>query len=92
MSHVATLIAGSGRALSADALAAARAVLPGAADPAWLDAGIAADIFFTPDEDADERALTETLRRALAGRAVDLAVQRPTTGASCCSSPTWIPP
>ncbi len=55
MTHVATLISNPARpALDDAALAAARAALPGAGEPRWLDAGIAADIPFTPD--ADDKA------------------------------------
>src|SRR5918994_656677 len=49
MTHVATLISNpAAPALDDTVLARARAALPAAKDPIWLDPGIAADIPFTP--------------------------------------------
>ncbi len=77
MTHVATLISSpSVRALDAAAIDAARAALPGAGEPVWLDPGSAADIpFTTPEPGADQRRLADTLRSVMAGRPVDAAVQ-----------------
>src|SRR5687767_9337570 len=74
MTHVATLIAHP-NGLSEDALIRARAVLPRAGDPQWLDRGIAADIAFTPDEGNDQRAVTGELREILSGQSIDIVVQ-----------------
>ena len=73
MTHVATLIAHP-NGLGEDALVRARAVLPRADDPQWLDHGIAADIAFTPDDGADPRAIADELREILSGNA-DIVVQ-----------------
>lgn len=74
MTHVATLISNPARpALDAAVLAAARAALPGAQAPRWLDAGIAADIPFTPN--ADNKATAARVRAALGGAPVDVVVQ-----------------
>jgi phosphoserine phosphatase len=75
MTHVATLICDPARpALDAAALAAAGAALPRAQASHWLDAGIAADIRFTPDS-ADDQALAERVRAALGGAPLDVVVQ-----------------
>jgi phosphoserine phosphatase len=69
MTHIATLI-------GPDALAAlrgARAAFPNAGEPIALGPD-AADISFTPDTRADQRAATETLRLAF-GAPFDLVVQ-----------------
>jgi len=74
MTHVASLISNPARpALDIAALKAARAALPGAAAPRILDAGIAADIPFTPD--ADDKATADRVRAALGGRPLDVVVQ-----------------
>jgi phosphoserine phosphatase len=74
MTHVATLISNPARpALDAAALDAARAMLPEALEPRWLDAGIAADIPFTPN--AGDKAIAERLRVALEDLPVDVVVQ-----------------
>jgi phosphoserine phosphatase len=73
MTHVATLIAPAG--LHGDHVAQARAVLPAPGAPEWLEAGIAADIPFTPDGAFDQRALSERLRAALPDASVDAVVQ-----------------
>ncbi|MDP2410871.1 MAG: phosphoserine phosphatase SerB [Pseudolabrys sp.] len=70
--HVATLIAPAGR-LDAATLGRARAALPGAADPFWLAGGTAADIPFSADAGADQRALADHLRGLLSG--IDVVVQ-----------------
>ena len=76
MTHVATLISNPAQpALDEAALARARAALLGdARAPRWLDPGIAADIPFTPDG-ADDKAIAERVRGALAGRPIDVVVQ-----------------
>ncbi len=74
MTHVATLISTPARPALADAaLAAARAVLPNATAPRWLDPGVAADISFTPDG-ADDK-VTDHVRAAIEGRPIDIVVQ-----------------
>ncbi|MCZ8313629.1 phosphoserine phosphatase SerB [Phreatobacter sp.] len=76
MTHVATLIAHPQRpSLTREAIAAASARLPGAGAPVTLDASIAADIPFAPAAGADNRAIADDLRTALAGMALDVAVQ-----------------
>jgi phosphoserine phosphatase len=76
MTHVATLISNpAAPALDDTVLARARAALPAAKDPIWLDPGIAADIPFTPAAANDQRALAEQARTVLAGRPVDVVVQ-----------------
>ncbi len=74
MTHVATLIAYP-HGLGEDALIRARAALPLADEPQWLDPGIAADIAFTPDAGADHRAIAEALREILSGLNADVVVQ-----------------
>jgi phosphoserine phosphatase len=76
MTHVATLIANPAKpAFGTDVLTRARGKLPAAGDAAWLDRGIAADIPFTPEADADQRQLADEVRAALDGAAVDVVVQ-----------------
>ena len=76
MTHVATLISNPAEpALDAVALDRARAALPGAGQPNWLDPGIAADIPFTPAGANDQRNLADLIRSALLGRPVDVVVQ-----------------
>jgi phosphoserine phosphatase len=80
LTHVATLIAHPHNpVLTADAIVAAAARLPGAGAPAILDPGVAADIPFAPGGNADNRLLADDLRGALAGLALDVVVQ-PVTG------------
>jgi phosphoserine phosphatase len=75
MTHVVTLISNPAQAaLDAGALGVARAVLPGAAEPRWLDPGIAADIAFSADA-TNSKATAERVRAALAGHAIDVVVQ-----------------
>ena len=74
MTHVATLISNPAKpALDAAAVTAARAALPQADTPRWLDPGIAADIPFTPN--SDDKSTTGRVRAALGHRPVDLVVQ-----------------
>ncbi|MBX9823865.1 MAG: phosphoserine phosphatase SerB [Xanthobacteraceae bacterium] len=76
MTHVATLISNPAKPVLDDAvLARARAALPSAQDPLWLDPGIAADIPFTPAAADDQRALAAPVRAVLAGRPADVVVQ-----------------
>ena len=76
MTHVATLISNpAAPALDDAVLARARAALPSAKNPIWLDPGIAADIPFTPAAANDQRAPAERVRTALAGRPVDVVMQ-----------------
>jgi phosphoserine phosphatase len=76
MTHVATLISNpAAPALDDTVVALARAALPAAKDPIWLDPGIAADIPFTPATANDQRARAEQARTVLAGRPVDVVVQ-----------------
>jgi len=76
---VATLISNpAAPALDADAVERARAALPGASHPIWLDPGIAADIPFTPARGKDQRAVADEIRTALAGRPIDAVVQADT--------------
>ncbi|AXK83616.1 phosphoserine phosphatase SerB [Pseudolabrys taiwanensis] len=72
-SHVATLIAGRAGTLPAAALETARDALPTAAAPVWLADATAADIPFSAEAGADQRALAERLRALLAG--IDVVVQ-----------------
>jgi len=72
-SHVATLIAGRPGTLSAAAVQAAREALPAAAAPLWLAEATAADIPFSAEAGADQRALAERLRALLPG--IDVVVQ-----------------
>jgi phosphoserine phosphatase len=71
MTHVATLI-GPPEALGS-ALERARGALPGAGEAQPLGPG-AADILFTPDTSADQRALADAAR-AVIGDAFDVVVQ-----------------
>lgn len=77
MTSVATLISPTS-ALDDSALARARAALPGAGEPQWLDPGIAADIFFSDGGENDNRLLAEAVRGTLADLAIDVVVQRTT--------------
>ncbi len=73
-SHVATLIAAPATTLDAARLARAKATLPSAGEPSWLDPGIAADIPFTTNR-ANERAVSDALRGLFAGAPLDVVVQ-----------------
>jgi phosphoserine phosphatase len=72
MTHVATLIEGS-HALDDASIDRARAALPNVGRRQRLGPG-AADILFTPEPSADQRALSEHLRAEIGG-AVDVVVQ-----------------
>ena len=72
-SYVATLIAAPG-GLDTQALTRARATLPGAGGPQWLGQATAADIPFSPEAPADQRALAAELR-ALLDAPIDVVVQ-----------------
>src|ERR1700741_4338374 len=80
MTFVATLISNpAAPSLDAAAIERARAALPSAQAPIWLDPGVAADIPFTGSGEntqaKDERALAERVRAALAGAPVDVVLQ-----------------
>jgi phosphoserine phosphatase len=77
---VATLISNpASPALDDAVIDIARALLPQPGKPHWLAKGVAADVPFAGDQVAgdltDSRALAESLRKALAGRPVDVTVQ-----------------
>jgi phosphoserine phosphatase len=77
---VATLISNpASPALDDAVIDIARALLPQPGKPDWLAKGVAADVPFAGDQvagnSADSSALAESLRAALAGRPVDVAVQ-----------------
>jgi len=73
--HVVTLISNPAQpALDGATLAAAHGTLPDATNPRWLDAGIAADILFTPDI-ADDKAIAQRIRAALGAAPIDVIVQ-----------------
>ena len=75
MTHVATLISSPATpALDDAAIAIAVGVLATAQDTRVLDPGIAVDISFTPGG-ADDKAIAQRLRAALAGRPIDVVVQ-----------------
>ncbi len=74
MRHVATFVGSAAERPLGDSLLAHIAQhLPEAEPFRWLDRGIAADIFFTPGDDATR--ITATLRAALTGVLVDIIVQ-----------------
>jgi phosphoserine phosphatase len=76
MSHVATLVSNPARpAVDAAAIAKARALLPNAVSETVLREGLAADIFFAPGPDAEERKLADQIRAALAPAPIDVVVQ-----------------
>ncbi|MBS4082393.1 MAG: phosphoserine phosphatase SerB [Rhizobiales bacterium] len=76
MSHVATLVSNPVRpAIDAAAIAKARALLPNAISETVLKPGIAADIFFAPGPDAQERELSDLVRAALTPAPIDVVVQ-----------------
>jgi phosphoserine phosphatase len=75
MTHVATLISAPARpALDDAAIAIAVGVLATTQDMRVLDPGIAVDLPFTPSG-ADDQAIAQRLRTALAGASVDVVVQ-----------------
>jgi hypothetical protein len=66
MTHGATLVCDPcAAALGEATVARVRAALPGASEPRWLAPDIAADLFFTSDLDASDRAAAEALRSVL---------------------------
>jgi len=74
MNQVATLISDPVRpAVNDAAIAAARALLPGATAPVVLAPGVAVDIPFASA--ADKRGLAEELRRSLAPAQIDVVIQ-----------------
>jgi phosphoserine phosphatase len=76
MTHVATLICNPAEpALDDTAVERARASLPGAGIPTWLDSRTAADIPFTAVAGIDQRRVADEVRDALAGRPIDVVVQ-----------------
>jgi len=76
MSHVATLVSNPVRpAVDAAAIAKARTLLPNAISESVLKPGIAADIFFAPGPDAQERELSDLVRAALTPAPIDVVVQ-----------------
>src|SRR3954471_9104168 len=76
MTHVATLICNPvSPALDGAGLDRARAGLPHAGAPSWLDPDIAADIPFTPDAGTDQRLLANQVQASLAGRPIDVVMQ-----------------
>jgi phosphoserine phosphatase len=76
MSHVATLVSNPKRhAVDAAAIAKARALLPNAISESVLKEGVAADIFFAPGPDAQEREIGDLVRAALAPAPIDVVVQ-----------------
>jgi phosphoserine phosphatase len=79
-SHVATLVSHPGRpAVSAEVIAAAASHLGSAGEAIVLDAGIAADIPFAPQDVSDNRATADAIRAILAGAPVDVIVQEAAT-------------
>ena len=75
MTHVATLISNPAQpALNDAAIAIAVGLLATTRDTRVLDPGIAVDISFTPSG-ADDKAVAERLRTALAGLPIDVVVQ-----------------
>jgi phosphoserine phosphatase len=76
MPFVATLISNpAAPALDAATVERARAELPAAQAPIWLDPGVAADIPFTGPVEYHNRALADRLRAALSPGAIDVVVQ-----------------
>ena len=75
MTHVATLISNPARPTVVTALVdAARAELPGTGKPQWLAQNIAADIPFTPQPGANDRATAAMLRERFPD-GIDVVVQ-----------------
>ncbi len=80
MTHVATLVSNPNQPALTDALLAKAAVtLPGASAPHWLNAGVAADLFFTLSRGPDNRAVADAVRAALGGAKIDVIVQEAAT-------------
>jgi phosphoserine phosphatase len=76
---VATLIAAPEAALDDAVIARAKAVLPSAAEPSWLDPGIAADIPFAARERGDQRAIADAVRALFGDIRIDVVVQPATS-------------
>jgi phosphoserine phosphatase len=77
MTHVATLVCSPAAPALDDAiLTRARAALPQAGAPLWLEPGVAADIPFTAADATEHRASAEPVRAALADVPVDTVVQK----------------
>jgi phosphoserine phosphatase len=77
MTHVATLVCSpAAPALDDTVLARARAALPQAGSPLWLEPSVAADIPFTATAADEYRALARRVRAGLAGPPVDVVVQK----------------
>ena len=72
--HVATLIAPAGALLPA-MVERVHQTLPGASEPQWLDPDAAADISFSADSVADQRAIAGQVRSLLGDAPVDVVVQ-----------------
>jgi phosphoserine phosphatase len=76
MTHVATLVCSpAAPALDDTILQRARAALPQAGVPLWVEPGVAADIPFTAAGAVERRACAELLRTGLVGLPVDVVVQ-----------------
>ncbi|MBL8588729.1 MAG: phosphoserine phosphatase SerB [Methylobacteriaceae bacterium] len=77
MTHVATLIVHPDYPWLDDPhVGRARALLPGAGAPDWLDPGIAVDIPFAPAGAVDARALAAAIRDDLSPMPLDVVVQQ----------------
>jgi phosphoserine phosphatase len=73
---VATFVCDPARPALTDALLARAAQeLPGAGAPAWLDPGVAADVFFAAGAGLDRRSFADRARAALDGAPADVIVQ-----------------
>jgi phosphoserine phosphatase len=77
MTYVATLVCSPAAPALDDAiLTRARAALPQAGAPLWLEPGVAADIPFTAADTTEHRTLAEPVRAGLAGLPIDVVVQK----------------
>jgi phosphoserine phosphatase len=77
MTHVATLISTSVIApLDDEAVRTVLDLLPAAAEPRWLDQGVAVDILFNAESANDNRTLSDRIRQKLSERPIDVVVQR----------------
>jgi phosphoserine phosphatase len=76
MTHVATLVCDpTFPSLTEEFVRKALDALPRPGQPQWLDKGIAADIPFEPEAQADLRALAEAARAAFGAAQIDVIVQ-----------------
>ncbi|MFC0219244.1 phosphoserine phosphatase [Pseudochelatococcus lubricantis] len=74
--YVATLVANPAAPALTDAVVRRAAqALPGTPPARWLDAGIAADLVFTPEPGDSPRAIADRLRESVADAPVDVIVQ-----------------